>query len=439
MLGALALLGALSAGDAAAKDLTVWVTAPATPENNATFEVNVTVDNDASGATGAPVEVQLYLDGSPAGPALNFGQMNSATRDFRLANLTAVCGSHTLLAVVDPSDAVAENNETNNNFTATLVVQPAVNFTHAITGDLGEHTLTLTAVTEGCAPLDYTWTLVGVEQTGSPVDYMPLAGDVEVTLTAASAADPAINHSITRVVTIPNKAPDAVVTLPDTEISTGQSLAIQVQATDADGVIASFLVEFGDGNSSASLASAFDHKYTRPDNYTVTVTVTDNLGATNVSTVDIEVSNRPPVARTPIFLAGNAGDPIRFNGSASSDPDGGPVTITWDFGDGATATSGEAEHAYADPGTYTATMTVTDEYGGTAATQITVQVSSAADPGAGWIVLVGLIIFGAALAAGYYLLTRKRREEPERPEGPDAPEAPPAADAPPGDEKPPAP
>jgi hypothetical protein len=40
-----------------------------------------------------------------------------------------------------------------------------------------------------------------------------------------------------------------------------------------------------------------------------------------------------------------------------------PVTITWDFGDGATAAGGSASHAYAKAGTYTVTATATDAAG----------------------------------------------------------------------------
>jgi len=57
-----------------------------------------------------------------------------------------------------------------------------------------------------------------------------------------------------------------------------------------------------------------------------------------------------------------------FDGGRSTDPDGGSiVNYAWDFGDGSSL-SGPfvlATHIYA-PGTYTATLTVTDDEGETA-------------------------------------------------------------------------
>ncbi|HET6876605.1 MAG TPA: PKD domain-containing protein [Jatrophihabitans sp.] len=53
-----------------------------------------------------------------------------------------------------------------------------------------------------------------------------------------------------------------------------------------------------------------------------------------------------------------------FNGSASSDPDGNVQSYSWDFGDGTASGSGVSTgHTYASPGTYTVTLTVTDDGG----------------------------------------------------------------------------
>lgn len=75
----------------------------------------------------------------------------------------------------------------------------------------------------------------------------------------------------------------------------------------------------------------------------------------------------PPVCSAEASLvaaAGGAGDAwqVDFWGEGA-DPDGGPVTFAWDFGDGATAVIPDLEHTYSAPGLYPVTLTVTDDEG----------------------------------------------------------------------------
>ncbi len=58
------------------------------------------------------------------------------------------------------------------------------------------------------------------------------------------------------------------------------------------------------------------------------------------------------------------GESVSFDGSASADPDGEIATYAWDFGDGEQVADGPAQtHAYTAPGTYTATLKLTDDEG----------------------------------------------------------------------------
>jgi hypothetical protein len=68
-----------------------------------------------------------------------------------------------------------------------------------------------------------------------------------------------------------------------------------------------------------------------------------------------------------------------FDGSGSIDPDGTITGYTWDFGDGATALGAQASHSYAAAGTYSVTLSVTDDGGATATATATVTVSTAAN------------------------------------------------------------
>ena len=56
---------------------------------------------------------------------------------------------------------------------------------------------------------------------------------------------------------------------------------------------------------------------------------------------------------------------LSYNASLSSDPDGTITAYNWNFGDGTTSTSASGTKAYSAPGSYTATLKVTDNKGAT--------------------------------------------------------------------------
>jgi hypothetical protein len=76
------------------------------------------------------------------------------------------------------------------------------------------------------------------------------------------------------------------------------------------------------------------------------------------------VPDQPPVASFSDPFS-RPGVPVTFSASPSTDPDGSIASYDWAFGDGAQALNGgpRPRHAYRKPGTYQATLTLTDNEG----------------------------------------------------------------------------
>src|SRR6266576_3888557 len=133
-------------------------------------------------------------------------------------------------------------------------------------------------------------------------------------------------------------------------------------SSDPDGSIASYAWTFGDG--ATSTAQNPSHTYAAGGTYTVTLTVTDNQGAQSAPTsrtLTITAANQSPTAA---FTSSCSSLTCNFT-NTSSDPDGSITLNSWNFGDGQTSTVQNPSHSYGAAGTYTVTLTVTDNQGGT--------------------------------------------------------------------------
>jgi PKD repeat protein len=75
--------------------------------------------------------------------------------------------------------------------------------------------------------------------------------------------------------------------------------------------------------------------------------------------------NNPPTAS---FTSTVTSASVHLDAGGSSDSDGTIKGYAWNYGDGATGTGQIVDHTYANPGTYTVTLTVTDDHGATGTT-----------------------------------------------------------------------
>ncbi|HEY6351188.1 MAG TPA: PKD domain-containing protein, partial [Candidatus Angelobacter sp.] len=124
------------------------------------------------------------------------------------------------------------------------------------------------------------------------------AGNYSVFVQAVGKPSLTNKMSAGAAVVIQNQPPVAMLALSP---SSGKApLAVTASSTgsyDPDGNIASTVINFGDGSASVSSTIA-NHTYSASGNYVVTVTVTDNLGASTNKTANVSVTGSQPFAFT---------------------------------------------------------------------------------------------------------------------------------------------
>lgn len=175
-----------------------------------------------------------------------------------------------------------------------------------------------------------------------------------------------------------------------------------------DGTIVSYDWDFGDGNTDTGVSPS--HTYTAAGEYTVSLTVTDDDGFTDTATTTAsitETENLPPVADAGGPYEGTVGQPVQFDGTASSDPDGTVSVYLWDFGDGGADVGPTPTHTYNAAGTYPVTLTVADDDGAMASDTTTVEITDEPPPPAG---NVWMLRVSSGTAPGYIELLVETEE-----------------------------
>jgi PKD repeat protein len=128
-------------------------------------------------------------------------------------------------------------------------------------------------------------------------------------------------------------------------------------------------------------------------------------------------NNLPPIASTDgtIQTGRVAPSTIKFVGSSSYDPDGVITNYLWDFGDGTNSTLVSPTHVYSTPGTYTATLLVTDNSNATGiATTAPFTVRAVSDVKAVNVLSVSVAWVKSTLTSGYFVATIKVGDQNEK-------------------------
>jgi len=183
-----------------------------------------------------------------------------------------------------------------------------------------------------------------------------------------------------------NEIPIVSFSYEPSEIFVGDSAQFNDTSYDSDGSVLTWAWSFGDGTTSDVQNPA--HSYSSMGNYTVALTVYDDLNAQNTTSKTIEVKVRPPQNQPPVacMTASDTGGylpfTITFDGSCSYDPDSAIVYHTWriekENGPVMTEVEGNGlpgtwQYTFTEQGKYFVYLKVTDEQNESNETNVTIK------------------------------------------------------------------
>ncbi len=169
----------------------------------------------------------------------------------------------------------------------------------------------------------------------------------------------------------------------DQIVTQGTSVTLDAGASsDSDGTISSY--SWAEGSTILSTNSSFNKSDFSVGTHTITLTVTDDDGATSSDDVTITVnqsSNVIPVANAGADQTVTEGSTVTLDGSASTDSDGTIVSYQWM--EGSTLLSSNESFTKSDfsVGTHTLALTVTDDNNGVHTDTVTITVNAASSGG----------------------------------------------------------
>ncbi|TVR03485.1 MAG: PKD domain-containing protein [Deltaproteobacteria bacterium] len=240
----------------------------------------------------------------------------------------------------------------------------------------------------------HTWDFGDGDTTDAAVTTrtFPTLGTRTATLTVED--DRGETHSTAFEVEIADNLPPIARLGNDRFAAIGETLTFDGSASsDPDGTIVAYDWSFGDGSPGASGLSV-THSFARAGVFEVTLTVTDNRGATGSASIFAVIGGGgtdpgpdpaiPPTARISLPILGTAGSPVALDASDSLPGDNDIASWTWDFGDGNTGSGETVTHTWDAPGSFLVRLTVTDNDGETDSDFAVAQIAPAeSSPAAG--------------------------------------------------------
>jgi len=323
----------------------------------------------ATTALGSPLATSSVIDsdfscpsqsGGTLGPFCRWGDYAGASADPNCPDV-AWGSSQFNLAAVSAGDAQwqAQNfaiTPSTNPIQACISANPSpaqagspISFSAAQTQD------------SGGTPSTWSWSFDGggsTPGTSTTTHTFSTAGLHTVSLTVSDGTN---TDTVTTNVNVVG-SPHAAFTPSTTSTAVGRPVNFDASASSEPGSTLNYAWNFGDGTTGTGVNPS--HSYSTAGNYTVSLTVSDNLGQQDgPATTSIEVVGPISAAFTASPNPVAAGAPVPFDASGSTDPGTTITSYSWNFGDGAAGTGANPTHSYARAGSYLVTLTVGDGFG----------------------------------------------------------------------------
>jgi len=131
--------------------------------------------------------------------------------------------------------------------------------------------------------------------------------------------------------------------------------------------------DFDDGTTSNLVALA--HTFTNPGRYIVKLRVTDELGETDITSVEIRAAGAGATAVIVTNVtSGTAPLVVQFDGTTSVVPDDTILDYYWDFADGTTSREAQPRHTFYNQGNYGVALRIVTAGGVEATTSVAITV-----------------------------------------------------------------